>query len=66
MNSIDTVRDYNEALKRIDELLVKVGDNQSYDNPEFVMLDRLSDMVADFEDENFKIETPSLIEVDGL
>ena len=26
-------------------------------------LDRLSDLVADYEDENFKIETPSLIDV---
>jgi HTH-type transcriptional regulator / antitoxin HigA len=35
----------------------------SYDNPEFVMLDRLSDLVADYEDVNCKIETPSLIDV---
>lgn len=61
--SISNVREYNEALKKVDELLKKVGDNQSYDNPEFVMLDRLSDLVADFEERNYKIETPSLIEV---
>ncbi len=63
MNAINTVSDYNEALRKIEELLVKVGENQSYDNPEFVMLDRLSDMVADYEDANFSIETPSLIDV---
>lgn len=61
--SINNVREYNEALKKIDDLLGRVGDNQSYDNPEFVMLDRLSDLVADYEEANFKIETPSLIEV---
>ena len=63
MMTISNIREYNEALKKINELLIKVGDNQSYDNPEFVMLDRLSDLVADFEDTNFKIETPSLIDV---
>lgn len=63
MMTINNIREYNEALKKINELLIKVGDNQSYDNPEFVMLDRLSDLVADFEDTNFKIETPSLIDV---
>ncbi|MEM7549059.1 MAG: helix-turn-helix domain-containing protein [Bacteroidota bacterium] len=63
MMSINNVRDYNEALKKINELIVTVGDNQSYDNPEFVMLDRLSDLVADFEDANFKIETPLLLDV---
>ena len=63
MMSINNVKEYNEALKKVDELLVKVGDNQSYDNPEFVMLDRLSELIADFEDSNYKIETPSLIDV---
>ncbi len=63
MMSINNVREYNEAVKKICELLVKVGDNQSYNNAEFVMLDRLSDLVADFEDTNYKIETPSLIDV---
>ena len=61
--SINNVKEYNEALKKNDELLIKVGDNQSCDNPEFVMLDRISDLVADYEDANYKIETPSLIEV---
>jgi HTH-type transcriptional regulator/antitoxin HigA len=42
---------------------MRVGEDLTYDNPEFAMLDRLSDLVADYEDENFKIETPSLIDV---
>ncbi|MBV6646938.1 MAG: helix-turn-helix domain-containing protein [Cyclobacteriaceae bacterium] len=63
MMSINNIREYHEALQKIDELLIKVGDNQSYNNPEFVMLDRLSDLLADFEDANYKIETPSLIDV---
>lgn len=63
MVAINTIGEYQEALKKIDELILKVGDNLSYDNPEFVMLDRLSDLVADYEDENIEIETPSLIDV---
>ena len=61
--SINNVREYKEALKKIDDLLEKVGDDHSYDNPEFVMLDRLSDLVADYEDANYNIEIPSLIDV---
>lgn len=47
MQNIKTEAEYQEALKKIDELMVKIGDNHSYDNPEFVMMDRLSDLVAD-------------------
>ena len=63
MKAIETEAQYQEALKKIDELMVKVGDNHSYDNPEFVMMDRLSDMVADYEDKYYPIELPSLIDV---
>ena len=42
---------------------MKVGEDLTYDNPEITMLDRLSDLVADYEDENYKIETPYLIDV---
>lgn len=63
MKVIETEAQYKKALKKIEELMVRVGDNQSYDNPEFVMMDRLSDMVADYEDKHYNIETPSLIDV---
>lgn len=63
MEAINTISQYQQALTKIDELLVTVGNNHSYDNPEFVLLDRISDLVADYEDENIKIETPPLIEV---
>lgn len=63
MKTVETQKQYEEALKKIDELLLKVGDNHSYDNPDFVMMDRLSDLVADYEDKHYSIETPSLIDV---
>lgn len=63
MKEVKTERQYREALKRIDKLLIKVGDNQSYDNPEFVMMDRLSNLVAEYEETYHKIATPTLPEV---
>ena len=63
MKSVRTNADYEEAIKKIDLLLEKIGDSHSYDNPDFVMMDRLSDLVADYEDKHYNIETPSLIEV---
>ena len=63
MKEVITRTQYQEALKKIEELLLKVGDNHSYDNPDFVMMDRLSELVAQYEDKHFNIETPSLIEV---
>ncbi|MDN5215997.1 helix-turn-helix domain-containing protein [Fulvivirgaceae bacterium BMA12] len=63
MKTVETKKQYEEALKKIDELMIKIGDNHSFDNPDFVMMDRLSDLVAQYEDKHFKIETPSLIEV---
>lgn len=63
MKEVRTRKQYEEALRKIEELIVKVGDNQSYDNPDFVVMDRLSDLVAQYEDKHYNIETPSLIDV---
>ncbi len=63
MRVIKTQSQYQEALKKIDVLMLRVGDNHSYDNPDFVMMDRLSDLVADYEDKHYSIETPPLTEV---
>lgn len=63
MKTVETKKQYEEALQKIDELLIKIGDNHNYDNPDFVMMDRLSDLVANYEDREFIIETPSLINV---
>lgn len=63
MKTVETLAQYEEALQKIEILMEKIGDNHSYDNPDFVMMDRISDLVADYEDREYKIETPSLIEV---
>jgi len=48
MEEVKTKKQYQEALKKIEELLVKVGDSHSYENPDFVMMDRLSELVAQY------------------
>lgn len=56
MKTIETELQYQEALNKIEVLMTKVGSNHSYDNPEFVMMDRLSDLVADYEDQKYHIK----------
>lgn len=63
MKVIETESQYQEALRKIEALMIKVGENHNYDNPEFVMMDRLSDLVADYEDKHYAIGVPSLLEV---
>lgn len=63
MKAIETEAQYQKALKKIDELLVSVGNDHSYDNPGFVTMDRLSDLVADYEDKHYPIALPLLVEV---
>lgn len=60
MKPIETEAQYQKALKKINALMVSIGDNHSYDNPEFVRMDRLSDLVADYEDQHYPMELPPL------
>jgi len=62
MKTVETKEQYQEALKKIDKLMAKIGNSHSYDNPDFVMMDRLSDLVADYEDKYINIEIPTLID----
>ena len=63
MKVIETEAQYQKALKKIDELMLKIGDDHRYDNPDFAAMDRLSDKVADYEDRHYVIALPPLIEV---
>lgn len=63
MKTIETKAQYEEAQKQIEKLLIKLNGDFDYSNPEFVMMDRLSGLVADYEDVHYNIETPSLIDV---
>jgi HTH-type transcriptional regulator/antitoxin HigA len=54
---------YKKHLLRIDELLQVVNNTTPVDNPYFIELNNLSDIVADYEEAVFPIAKPSLIDV---
>lgn len=61
--NITNEKEYNKVLERIEFLLTKVGNNTSVHDPNFIELDKLSDLVADYEEENFPVPKPTLQEV---
>ena len=64
MAQIKTEKEYEAAMKRIDELLpLTWGDNVPEDSPENIELNLLSDLVAEYEDVHYPIGVPSLVEV---
>ena len=54
---------YNAIMKRIDQLLEMVDDNTPEDNPEYIELMLLTDLVESYEDEHYPIENPPLDKV---
>jgi HTH-type transcriptional regulator / antitoxin HigA len=66
MGKIRTKNQYLATCERIEELLKIVGNNTPEDDKDFIELDLLSELVADYEDEHFPVEPPSLAEVSRL
>ena len=60
MTQIQNEMQYNSAMERIDELLKVVSDDTPEDNKEYVELVLLSNLVADYEDTHYPIQSPSL------
>ncbi|WHF51120.1 helix-turn-helix transcriptional regulator [Chryseobacterium gotjawalense] len=58
-----TKKQYEVACERIEELLKTVGNETSQDDKNFIELDFLSDLVADYEEKYFPVEKPSLKEI---
>ena len=55
-----TKTQYKVTCERIEELLKVFGYETSTDDKKFIELDFLSDLVADYEEKHFPIETPTL------
>ncbi len=53
---------YRAALKRIDELLPLVHDDTPTSDKNYIELDKISDLVEEYEDEHYPITAPSLME----
>lgn len=63
MTKIKTEKQYKAACARIEELLKVVGNDTPSDDKNFLELDLISDLVADYEEVHFPVETPSLVDV---
>jgi len=63
MRIIKTENEYKAVCERIEELLPLVDTKTAVTNKNFLELDLLSDLVADYEEANFPVKTPSLPDV---
>ena len=62
MAKIKDKKQYDAACARIEELLKVVSNNTPTDDKNYLELDLLSDLVADYEEEHFPVETPLLVD----
>lgn len=63
MRKIKTETEYQLMVERIEELLQLVDNNTPIDDKNFVELDLLSDLVADYEETEMPVSLPGLIDV---
>lgn len=63
MTRIENEMQYNSAMLRINQLLKVVDDKTPEDDILSVELVLLSNLVADYEDEHYPVEKPTLVEV---
>jgi HTH-type transcriptional regulator/antitoxin HigA len=63
MAQIKNEKQYKAACQRVEELLKVVTNNTPVDDKDYVELDLLSDMVADYEEATYPVKSPSLVEV---
>ncbi|HPT05755.1 MAG TPA: helix-turn-helix domain-containing protein [Candidatus Egerieousia sp.] len=63
MAKIENEKQYAAATKRIEQLLKVVDDNTPDDNIKSVELVLLSNLVADYDEKHYPINTPSLSDI---
>jgi len=63
MKKITTKKEYQDSISKIETLLAKVDNNTPKDNPYFIELDKLSDLVAEYEEVYLPIAKPNLIDI---
>lgn len=62
ISKIDNESQYDWAMKRIDELLPCVKEDTPDYDANYIELDLLSKLVEEYEDENYPISAPSLVD----
>ncbi|MDR1554368.1 MAG: helix-turn-helix domain-containing protein [Prevotellaceae bacterium] len=60
---IKNEKQYKAACERIEELLKVVSNDTPTDNKDFIELELLSDLVADYEEVNYPVKEPELVDV---
>lgn len=63
MVKIRNERQYKASCERIKELLLIVGNDTPIDDKNYIELDLISELVADYEEEHFPVTSPSLVDV---
>ena len=63
MTKIENNTQYEWAVKRVEELLPLVHDTTPTDDPHYIELELLSNLVADYSEEHFSLGTPTLAEI---
>jgi HTH-type transcriptional regulator/antitoxin HigA len=57
------MKEFEVLCTRIEELLLVVDNETSTDDKDFIELDLLSDLVADYEEEHIPVTPPTLVKV---
>lgn len=60
---IQTEKQYKAILERIEELLIDSNNIEDQNSKGYIELNILSDLVADFEEQNYPVTKPTLTEV---
>ncbi len=63
MTKIENEEQYQWAVDRVEELLPLVTDETPENDPKCIELNLLSNLVADYSDEHYALEPPTLIEM---
>lgn len=63
MTKIDTEKQYKVVCGRVEELLKVVNNNTPLDDKNFIELELLSNLAADYSEEHFALGEPTLIDV---
>ena len=63
MAKIKTEKQYKAACMRIEELLKVVSNETPADDQNYLELDLIADLVADYEEEHFPVKAPALVDV---
>jgi HTH-type transcriptional regulator/antitoxin HigA len=63
MTTIKTEKQYDAACERMEELLKVVGNETSPDDKDFIELDLISNLIADYEEEYYPVKKPQLVDV---